>query len=502
MNRALPAVLILCFTPGAAFAECRPDMTINACLRSADDIEINADEFRSESEAAVTAAQKKDLALTNTGSVDGTAGLLQTALIDYASKVRLGVDSENGGNSGNRGVSIDWSGMVQDILIGTFFDKDGVWKWAQQDHKLTVSLGDGELFEPLAEILTDEQRVELEGMIDDTDDVTIAFSWSPSNQKYGRRISSHSAAFETLFEAAWTDASGSKLVDANQAFIDLLGVAFRMMDGQTTDALEDEHGGIYEAPLEDVLDACPDDQCRQIVNQAMLLIPNAGAVAARLEADLETALNGLDFSMLQKLVGNQPQWAVSLRHREMNDLTGRDETGIKLSYEFGSDNMDDLYAYRADCERDANCIRDFLASRGDAITRGSRLSVSAEYVRKDAYNFSMMGFTPLSMEKEKSLVASGAFSRSYASDALLGGTDLFAGKPGHLDVSVSYENVDNDPMRNDRFLATATFTQEIAQGAFLTLGAVYANKPEYRGQVDEELSARLGVNFKLGASDN
>ncbi len=37
----------------------------------------------------------------------------------------------------------------------------------------------------------------------------------------------------------------------------------------------------------------------------------------------------------------------------------------------------------------------------------------------------------------------------------------------------------------------------MTDNAALSLSFVYANKPEYRGEVGTELSARLGINYKL-----
>ena len=72
-----------------------------------------------------------------------------------------------------------------------------------------------------------------------------------------------------------------------------------------------------------------------------------------------------------------------------------------------------------------------------------------------------------------------------------------AGPRPRFDLKASYEDFSDDPVRQDRGVATATFSYPVSPGFFLTLGAVYATKPEFRGEVDEEISARLGLTYKL-----
>ena len=68
---------------------------------------------------------------------------------------------------------------------------------------------------------------------------------------------------------------------------------------------------------------------------------------------------------------------------------------------------------------------------------------------------------------------------------------------GKLDLNVGYEDVSDDPMRNDRLTGAITATQELTGGLQLTLGVVWANRAEYLPDNDSELTARIGLNFKL-----
>ena len=79
--------------------------------------------------------------------------------------------------------------------------------------------------------------------------------------------------------------------------------------------------------------------------------------------------------------------------------------------------------------------------------------------------------------------------------------DLGDERPGErrarLDISVGYEDFSDDPLRQDRGLATVAVTYPLMEGFYLSLGAVYATKPEFRGDVDAELSARAGFTYKI-----
>ncbi len=89
-------------------------------------------------------------------------------------------------------------------------------------------------------------------------------------------------------------------------------------------------------------------------------------------------------------------------------------------------------------------------------------------------------------EFEKLIVSAG-YSRNFAAAST-------SQQPFRLDFVAKYEDVSNDPMRNDRLVATLTVTSKFG-GLSLPFGLVYANHSEFLTDVDEELSAHLGLKF-------
>jgi len=196
---------------------------------------------------------------------------------------------------------------------------------------------------------------------------------------------------------------------------------------------------------------------------------------------------------------------LSVQSHVRDDLVGPDENSLKFTYEFGGVNVNSFRHYQTlqeeldkkkkpsetpVCPDDVACLKNYVGLNRGAITSGGRLAFSLEYVTKSRYDFDRSGVS-LHFDSEKSVIAGLAYGR-YVS---LGG--MAGGQKSRFDVSASYEDVSKDPQRQDRGLVKATFAQEIGDGLFLTVGLVWANKPEFRGDVDKEVSARAGITYKL-----
>lgn len=62
----------------------------------------------------------------------------------------------------------------------------------------------------------------------------------------------------------------------------------------------------------------------------------------------------------------------------------------------------------------------------------------------------------------------------------------------------AHEDVRDDPLRQNRGIATLTFAHTLTTGLIASATIVYASKPEFRGEVEKEWSSWLGLNYKFG----
>ncbi|HVG10490.1 MAG TPA: hypothetical protein VNM67_22485 [Thermoanaerobaculia bacterium] len=203
------------------------------------------------------------------------------------------------------------------------------------------------------------------------------------------------------------------------------------------------------------------------------------------------------------LIDNQPQLTFSALKRFRDPVVGSDEIAVKVTYEWGSTNFNSVMssgchktldgtspdlAVRSDCL--AEFTRNVAASRTD-IDRGQKLSFSAEYVDvgEEKFDLPNLGVTGLTLKGAKKLIVLGGWSRQFAQR----GSDV---EPMRLDFVARYEDVSDDPLRRDRGVATLTVTRQFGDLA-IPFGIVYANHGEYLGEVDEQLSAHLGIKFDL-----
>jgi hypothetical protein len=351
----------------------------------------------------------------------------------------------------------------------------------REQNKLVIELSRPELHEPMKNSLREaglaDQIDALEDKISEADDIGIGFSWSRASTRHGRDPRLHS---------------------------DIVDQLLRMVRMPKTDdsALHEFEARVFEAAAETDreidLDAPFDSNGMTPEERTtyMRLVEESILGHHRSMREFGEQLRQLGFYRFLDLVNNQPQWSFTAQYRLRDDAVGPDEIKVSFSYEKGWANVN---AYRKYQQRSCNgrsvtdCLASYLAQPSIVATleQSLRVSIKAEYTKLGRIDFALPShaFRYYAEPSER-------FSLTAGFGRYLGGENQGAART-RLDVTFGYEDFSDDPNRQGRGLASATLTFPAANGLFLSFGAVYATRPEFRGDVDEELSARAGVLYKL-----
>jgi hypothetical protein len=112
-------------------------------------------------------------------------------------------------------------------------------------------------------------------------------------------------------------------------------------------------------------------------------------------------------------------------------------------------------------------------------------------VKDKVFDLPEHDLTGLIINAAKKLIIAAGWSRKFLAAG--------EGEPVRLDFTGRYEDVSDDPERRDRGVVTLTVTRKIG-GAEVPFGIVYANHGEFLGDVDERLSAHVGLKLSLGGA--
>lgn len=349
---------------------------------------------------------------------------------------------------------------------------------------LRGTLKDAEVFEPILmqipEDMREDQNKRLSEGLGDFDDFELEMTWSPNRRKdkhtrWGRNFANYQGLFTAVFDQAPV---GSREAQRRlAATVGNLGEGFLDSEVRTVRASAQgaEHIRVVEAA-------------------ALEIAANHNALRGYLDKK--------GFFRVGDLVSNQPQFYVTGKYRYRDDVVGPDEWSVKASYERGWVNVNKLHDHCSDNAQtftDAGgvqrptvtCLQAYLTANEDRAKQGSRVKAEVEVGRVDELMLDEathgIAFSQQAVDKMMGSVSYGRYLQS----------DDDGNSEARLDVEAKYEHVDDDADRNRRFVATATVSRKLPGDMSLSIGAVYANKPEYRGDVDKELSALLGLKFKL-----
>lgn len=361
-----------------------------------------------------------------------------------------------------------------------------------------------EVWKPLEMALPEDQRTmlseQLGQSVGDFDDLKLELTYRPVGPRIGRGFKQYRDRFSSLFRELEQTASDTVSTQAITALPTLIMGLTADVQGLTVT----QNTTFAEIP----------SQQRDTFRTT--LIASAKEVGAYQDV-LRKGVKHYQLNQFAALVNNQPEFQGSLRVAVRDNVTGPDETTLRVNYEYGFVNLNRFFGGKwrqplgapcldstsADSRRSAldggkaqDCLSAFLAYVGDPkrkqqLERGDRVSVSLEYTDIDSLEVPLPdGLDPIMLPSAEKLKISAGYGRLLEVDD--------SGMPlSRIDFMASYEDISDDPSRQDRALASLTYTRQIG-GLAVPLGVVWASKAEFLPEVDEQISAHLGIRFSLG----
>jgi hypothetical protein len=467
---------------------CDPAQSFEACLN--DHILLGATKVGVEEQAT---------AATNPGS--------KTSLLDFLSPL-AGAFGFNGLSDTNGDFTFDRTMRLGDgarlKLGGTVFSDAGLFEALNQ--KLDEAKA-GDEIEMLEGDIQDFDKVDFEAL--------LSREGTAAGKYYGRSPDTYSGFIKGWQDQAVRDTgstpfntwrSGSAATDA----ID----RYRAVRAQRNDLPT-----FFQAPIEQVLAVLGDPELeRQLAESLATLAKDYTAFAETV--DLGKALGHLD-----ELIANQPQAYLKGTYHERRHLTGPTEWTAEAHYEIGlSGNFNDFLTWarkqRGNCawgEEDiippVDCLAKYMDSHpqvaagetleADKAEHGPRLELELKYTRTDPLHLALENGFQFDLDRSEVWTGSLTYGRYLSAirlphlPGLLAQPGVEAAQIARLDVMVGYDDATGDPMRQSRWLAHATLSQKTSEKSAVSLSLVWAENPEYLGEVDEALSTNLGLKWQL-----
>lgn len=494
----LAAGLLSAAAPGGLAAQgCEDDETVFDCWRRHNGGEI--DSRRAAAEAKQAASDSAFLRLFGklTGLGAGEAAGLASAVSDFLPIFAV-IPSIASFEESDLGVAVE-TNLPLYPRVGAATQPPNL----RGTLKLRAELREPEPFPPLLESVGEGEREAIRSLLsedlDPSDDLTFSAVWNAEGTRIGRSFGRHVSTFDAVL-ASTVDAVESELVEGRPGLTEALRPFIARL------SREEEWKAIVDSTRADVCEVdfdafeeldpyrmeCFREPFRTALGQA--IARHALGFAEYIDA-IDTRLRDIGFRRLADLLNNQPQLSVSAELRVRDEVVGPDGYGFALRFEQGFANLNSLRSACGGSIRDAGCVRGYL-SRPDviaALDRSDRVWASVELDVIDDYTFRRaVGETMVSLDRGGSVSLRGSLGvgRQIRVDAQ-------GGELARVDLAIEGELNEDSSGRNDRFVASLTYSQKISEALTLPLGITYANKAEFLGDVDDRLGVHLGFRWRL-----
>ncbi len=379
-------------------------------------------------------------------------------------------------------------------------------------YSLGAQLTDPELFDQLTKLIPEEgladKKAALEEDLEDFDTVDIRFRISLEENsgfyRWGRNPQDYVDYLDAAFAETLAENAEAKAKDS-------LRELSRLLSTSTNPAVSPDlfvKNRSSFSPVER-------EQATEVEAAIRAAVTEEKKRLAAIDSSLES---------ISELINNQPQLVLDVTRKERDELTGVSQWLYDLSFEKGFGNINQfarwarghaqkelceavhqgsrlgrMYVTKPEFSSQKSCLERFLADHPDRGEKANRLSISIQYRQDDRYEFddgAEENPLTLSLPARDKWVGSLTYGFELAGPSILqaGSEDSM-----RLDFEAAYEDPtgDSEEMRHNRQVYTATLTQRLTNGTSVSLSAIWANRDEFLGEVDEKLSANFGLKWKV-----
>jgi hypothetical protein len=349
-----------------------------------------------------------------------------------------------------------------------------------------VVIHEAALFTPLDEkigTLPEDQRQSTKDALSkdlkDLDDVEFRLRWTPAFGTPGQQLETVAA---DIFKPVYDSTIRAEAAGVAQAVADLTG-------------------NIRQAGLDParatVTEICDDQDLRA---EFLTIVERLNTKTAKALGSLSTKLADQFFFSLADLIEGQPKLIGEAALRQRQDAAGPNEGTASLRFEVGPRSYWGWknWAKNNNKALDAKSAQEYLKGFQGTLPL---VSLTVDYTDTSDFEIPLPGGTEtFSQDGGRKISA-----------ALQGGIYLGTSRAHRLSLEAKYDWASSD--RQDRFVSTLTWTEkpdaalgeavkQFMGGSDIVVSLVYANKPEFRGEVDEEFGLRAGLKWSFGGTKN
>lgn len=472
---------------------CRDDETIDVCRRRAAPTGGKPQQQPDENAQADTATAEVNARLKRktTGPDLSSEGPL-SSITDFLPRLAASLIAPTTGETPDFGFKTNLP-----LNDGVLFDFGVTVQFATVFHQAKLS-------DRFADSLSDASKKRLEGGLGALDDAQLTGSVNVENRAFGRSFRPHRDDIRKLALALAGDiASAGRLPAAETMYEDsvVLGLGDRAADNATEDEViksdapdacrirRSLHDPPRVAGIGEVRAGCLTSQARGTLERSLGKLSEANVLNLRQGAEL---LRASGFTHLAQLVNNQPQLNFSWEYDARRALVGPSQWTGRARFEYGPANMNRL-RHHCNGNVDTTCLRTYIGTNSvrGSLARADRVFAQAEFTRRAGWHVAVPEDT---FDIRLGSATSLALSAGYG--AYFGNPDQGENRD-RLDLQGKYDFTRDDPLRQDRLVATLFYTRRMTGNASALFGITWANRPEFVGDVTRKLGANIGFTYKL-----